>query len=536
MTRSFAIVHRRASPRALRPTPTSHALRAWFAVVLASLAVGDARPAAAQPSPLTSTAPAYITLVGAKAGVADPAGAFIVTVKDLANQPIAGTAVRIAFGGCADVVPAATQPAPGLTSDCSARTVSATTDGQGVAHFDIAGAVLNRASASGPACAEVRADPGDVLLGTVTVSCADQDGYDGANTRDAELVLCDVLSGLYRGRSDLDHNGVLSPADYSTEQNLVAAGNSTETAARCDGVPANTPTLQAEGGGLDLGWSACRSDGGSGATTFTCPTSGGSLPALVGSTVAPLQAGAVSGFDAVVEIVCQPGTTLPGWWQFQSGGCRAGALTVGPPAGVTCTDPFGGSAALGSNVTYPAGAANVERVEITGRSTTPAALTAGTAYELFDVHISKPAITSTCLGCTTPVLLRFVSLTLRQDATGCSGGAPAGPRLHQDAPAHDNLVTAQGPVTGVTPTIPAGLALWLAGGAPAHGRVVVACTIRDGRGARLTLVDVSGRTLAARALDHSGTVTLADDMRPGVYWARLAQDRESRSMAVVVVR
>src|SRR5438445_628549 len=87
----------------------------------------------------------------------------------------------------------------------------------------------------------------------------------------------------------------------------------------------------------------------------------------------------------------------------------------------------------------PGRAATVERVWVSASGS--AGLTAGNAYGLFDVVIQKAALGSLCTGCATPVVLRFVSLTLRQDPA--CGQPPVNPTVHMDGPAHNNLVTAQ---------------------------------------------------------------------------------------------
>jgi len=495
--------------------------------------------AASPPAPATSIAPDFITVVGTRNGVPDPAGAFTVTVRDADSQPIAGTAVRLVFAGCSDVRPAAVQPLAGLSVDCATSTVSATTDVQGMAHFDIVGAVIRRTPASGRGCVELRADPGNVLLGTATAACVDQDGFNGTTSCDVGLVTADLSLLTYSGRSDLDHSGSIDLNDVATETGLMSAGNSAASGARCDGLPAMPVTIESNAHALDLAWNRCRPQGGDGTVSFSCPTTGGNLPVLVGSIVAPGGLDAVTGFDAVVEIVCEPGTSLPPWWQFQPGGCRAGKLTVAPSQDAFC-EALPGGGTMSARIVYPAGAPHVERIEIGMRDGNAGALTAATAYSLFDVKIQKPPLLSAdCAGCATPVLLRFVSLTLKQDS--CQE-APTRPDVHMIVPAQDNVVTAQGPVLGVAPHgAPTGLALWHAGAHPAHGVLTVGFALPTWGSARLTLLDVAGRAITTNdvgglgAGTHRVTLAAAGTLPPGVYSVRLEQAGRTRTLKAAVL-
>ncbi len=66
---------------------------------------------ASVPSATNSTLPAGVKLVGTPAGVADPSGQFTVTVRDLANNLIANSAVVIDVSGCTpDIKIQSTQP------------------------------------------------------------------------------------------------------------------------------------------------------------------------------------------------------------------------------------------------------------------------------------------------------------------------------------------------------------------------------------------------------------------------------------------
>ena len=147
--------------------------------VVSILAAGSlATPAASQPSGSTSDVPLGITLVGSRDGVPDPHGEFQIVVRDAASHPIPVTTVRIDFSQCLDVWPSSVQPYAGVNMDCATRTISTTTDANGQARMILLGSVLYRSPASGYQCAEVRADPGNVVIGHVNAACADQDGIE----------------------------------------------------------------------------------------------------------------------------------------------------------------------------------------------------------------------------------------------------------------------------------------------------------------------------------------------------------------------
>ena len=83
--------------------------------------------------------PTFIDLVACKAGVADPYGAFTVTVNDAAGNPVQGCEVKVVFASDLKIYNTMT----GLTVDCAARSVTAVSDATGVANFTITGATIN---------------------------------------------------------------------------------------------------------------------------------------------------------------------------------------------------------------------------------------------------------------------------------------------------------------------------------------------------------------------------------------------------------
>ena len=174
-----------------------------------------------------------IRLVGAAGGVADPAGLFTVTVRDCVPQGIPGVTVTFDFSACSDthVGAQAGQPYAGLTVDPGTRTVSAITDGSGVARFDIVGAVnpATRGTVAPTNCAKIYAD--GVLLSNVTVNAFDQDGISGTELADLALWATDFYSALNQRRSDYDcNNSVALPdlsiwaVEYFSQASLSSAG------------------------------------------------------------------------------------------------------------------------------------------------------------------------------------------------------------------------------------------------------------------------------------------------------------------------
>ena len=169
------------------------------------------------PSPGNSSMSAScIRLVNKDAGgVAAPNGAFTVTVRDLANNPIANSTVVLDFNNCA--VPAdirvqnGGQPA-GLVQNCAAHTVRLSSNASGQVTFIVVGGAQNAGNGPGAtaACARVIAD--GVNLGSVAVAAFDGNGAGGLSPGDIGALVGDLF-GSFKSRSDLDCSGALSPAD-----------------------------------------------------------------------------------------------------------------------------------------------------------------------------------------------------------------------------------------------------------------------------------------------------------------------------------
>jgi hypothetical protein len=203
---------------------------------------------AAVPSPANSTIPANIKVVGTNAqpigslGVigpngtsVDPAGAFTVIVRDLANQPIPNSSVVIDVSGASDIF-LCQDAFPGQIVDCVTNTVRGITDVTGSVTISVVGAANNTgpvggiaAPGSGLDAVTIFAD--GVSLGQVHVtSVLDQNGASGGNGHNAQDLAffsgdlgSAALFGTYRARSDYNSDEANSGLDLSVYSNLLGA-------------------------------------------------------------------------------------------------------------------------------------------------------------------------------------------------------------------------------------------------------------------------------------------------------------------------
>jgi hypothetical protein len=201
--------------------------KASLLVVLGLLAASVA--VAGVPYAPNCTVPAYIDLVGCKAGVVDPYGAFTVTVNDAGGFPVVGCNVDVVFNTDLKVYDTIT----GLTVDCTDHKVTAISDANGVAHFDISGATINPngvATGSGAGGATIFACA--VNLGTTTVGVFDESGASsgpGVSAIDLAGWVGDFgkLGTIgYKGRSDFNHDGTISAIDLAYWVKVFGLGNS----------------------------------------------------------------------------------------------------------------------------------------------------------------------------------------------------------------------------------------------------------------------------------------------------------------------
>ena len=158
--------------------------------------VGSTQAAAAVPSPVNSSVPACMALC--------PLGdmPFTVTVRDFANNPIAGSSVVIDFSGCpngAYICP--TRPGDPYSVNLVARTLSMVTPANGAVTFPA------RIGGVGPAgCAKVFAD--GVLLRSYALASPDQNGNGlAAGIIDVDPALFAAKLGTVDPTADFDCSG-----------------------------------------------------------------------------------------------------------------------------------------------------------------------------------------------------------------------------------------------------------------------------------------------------------------------------------------
>jgi hypothetical protein len=197
----------------------SRVARVAMGAVLLALTQASFARAASQciPSWTLSTVPRFIRVVGTHGGEPDPAGLFVVTVRDFNNVPIANSQVVLDFINCLDVRLCSDQPDP-ATVDCPTRTVRCFSDGAGIARFIILGAARNRSGDPGTEGAQVRVIADGVTLAMVTAVVPDENGAlttQGVEATDLSSLIADLGAQVYRARSDFNEDGVLGGADLA---------------------------------------------------------------------------------------------------------------------------------------------------------------------------------------------------------------------------------------------------------------------------------------------------------------------------------
>jgi hypothetical protein len=498
--------------------------------------------------PYSGWAPSCIRVVGTTEGVAHASAAFDVTVFNAAGCAVQGATVKLDFSGCPDIRPSATQAYPGVSVNCATHTVSAVTNASGVARFVVVGAVLNRGSSGAPGCVAIRADPGNVSLGTTTASAFDHDGRDGVDSRDLFLWLCDFYTGMQPPRADYNCASGVTGADLSLFLAHYFDELSMESGPRCDGVPNVSRVFVSPDSGLRLGWGDCDGGGGGRTLVLPCNTNSGSLPSIVGSVVMPAWSGyrGIVSFDAVVDIVTELGRPTPDWWRVDPNGCRSGALQVATSDLThTCTDA-GWSQLAGLKIKYPFGAPNVTRLTILGAVAATAAVpAAGDEVGLFELRFDWRKTTGAfaCEGCRDSAMLIFRSIDFRQ-STMCAMPANTDTTLRMLRGLSSRAyVCSQGPIGVDVPAVPFAtrLAVRLLGGNPANGPLRLGLAAPGEGDVRLDVIDVSGRVVLRRTLESDAaerTVTLGGPggLAPGVYFVRARQAGAEASLRAVVLQ
>jgi hypothetical protein len=201
-----------------------------IAIVL--IAAAPRAAASDQPGLGNSVFPPVLSVMGVNgAGVPDPAAAYEILVRDLANNPVVNSVVWVDLANCTDMrishqSSGLVNPAlGGQVLDCPTRSVRGVSSVTGRVVLSVLGAGINASGppAPGPGerCARIYAD--GVLLGFATVHLYDQNGgagmpaADGVEISDLSRWLEDFGSGIYVGRSDYGpgSEGVVSIDDLS---------------------------------------------------------------------------------------------------------------------------------------------------------------------------------------------------------------------------------------------------------------------------------------------------------------------------------
>lgn len=180
------------------------------------------------PSPGNSSWPTYVKMMGTSGGVNDPAASFNVTVRDLANNPIANSLVVLDLANCTDAR-LCSDAIPGLTIDCVTKTVRAFTNGSGQVSLMSIGAAVNTGAMPGPGagCARILAD--GVNLVNATHNVYDENGAltaNGVEVTDLSAFLKDLGTGTYFGRSDFNQLGTVDVVDLAVWLGVFGAGSS----------------------------------------------------------------------------------------------------------------------------------------------------------------------------------------------------------------------------------------------------------------------------------------------------------------------
>ncbi len=115
--------------------------------------------------------------------------------------------------------------------DCTAHTISAISDLNGQVRYRILGSAANSGGSPGAGLHCLRVFAEGILLTTLpTVQAYDQDGQGGLGPNDVSVLIADLFSGTYFGRSDYDCSQTLGSNDLSLWLTRFFAGGSTTSA------------------------------------------------------------------------------------------------------------------------------------------------------------------------------------------------------------------------------------------------------------------------------------------------------------------
>jgi hypothetical protein len=170
------------------------------------------------PNATLSTKPGQIKLTGYSNPV-DNCGKATYTIRDANNTAVAGALVTLNFSACPDIRISQTVAGPGMTINCTAKTVSGTTDGLGNLDVYVVGASSDYGIPGPPArayaCVTVTAE--GTPFPAINAVAFDLDGVNGAGFAADLSTLNDdfVRFQLVAPRSDYNGDGQTGAADLS---------------------------------------------------------------------------------------------------------------------------------------------------------------------------------------------------------------------------------------------------------------------------------------------------------------------------------
>ena len=564
-------------------------------VMFAFLHAAQPAAAAGPPSPANSTMPGQIKVVGTADGVADPDGAFTVTVRDADNLTMSGVTVTFDVSNT-DVGFATNQP---LVTYVACKQVSAITDQNGVAFFNVVGGVINQTGNWSPTSIGT-ITAGSTLLGPVNVAAFDLDGVDGSTLNDFHLMYAPFFSAINAPVMDYDNSGYLGINDFSLSLSHIFGSRSIEPQSLCGNASSGAVFAT---GKLPINLAP---DCLTGSASAFCS---GTNTSLVFKVTSPVALTNVTSMMVEFDVIGPVGVPLTPFWRFQSGGCHSSGIQLIVPDGATesCydgsaifTDPgdlttIASNGGLSASYPGPSGLPNEERVRLAmvtspryvGPGVSGPACTFGYgnlpsfgADVAFALRIRN---TTTCTGCATApaVKLRLNSITFtsvqpadpgysmapkdcpdQAPQRPSSGGSLAGmagalsargtvqPSTFVVLPdgSGDNIIATDGSTTDVTPPSGSTSALWLAAAAPnpTSAGTQLAFSLPNSQHVQLAIVDVAGRMVRVIAdgplgagghrVGWDGNDASGARARAGVYYCRLLTGGERRSTTIVLTR
>jgi len=183
-------------------------------------------------------------------------------------------------------------------------------------------------------------------------------------------------------------------------------------------------TVASAAQGTNIRWQNCFGDGGLFNKTSACSNNLGQS-ALVASFQLAAETDGVTGVEIVIDLA-SASPTLPAWWQFNPGQCRAGALggsVSNSVSAVNCFD-WSNNKALGGIAAYddPSTAPNNARIKAGAAVSAANIANLPPDVELFDLNVlitnANTTGASACSGCLVPVCIVHNSTNVVQGTTG----------------------------------------------------------------------------------------------------------------------